>query len=99
MPFSVRLSNYQGSTMLNMCDADLLGRHITAQDGRTMHISEGYYGGRLVSRNDAYKLLRESSIINMVGEDAVSMAVELGMGSKDGARVISGVPFMLVFKM
>ena len=84
--------------MLNMCDADLLGKHITAQDGQNMHISEGYYGGRLVSRDDASRLLQEASIINMVGEETMSMVVELGMGSKDGARMIAGVPFMLIFK-
>ena len=96
--FSVRVSDYQGSTMLNICDDELLDRSI-GEDGHVMHISRGYYGGEIVSREKASELLWKSSVINMVGKETVSLATEIGVGSKDGARMISGVPFMLVFKM
>lgn len=98
--FSVRTSKYQEGMMLNICDADLLGSRIPQDGGQQgMHISESYYGGETVSRAAASELLRRSSIINMVGTKTVSLAIELGIGSRDGARVISDVPFMLVFKM
>lgn len=98
--FSARISEYQGNVMLNMCDAELLGRRIGQEgDDHTMHISEEYYGGEIISREKASRLLRDSSIINMVGEKAVSLATELGVGSRDGARIISDVPFLLIFKM
>lgn len=98
--FSARVSEYQGNVMLNMCDAELLGRRIgQGDDDHTMHISEEYYGGEIISREKASKLLKDSSIINMVGEEAVSLAAELGVGSRDGARIISDVPFLLIFKM
>lgn len=96
--FSVRTSNYQGNTMLNMCDDGLLGKYIT-ENNQTMHISGEYYGGEIVSRETATRLLQESSIINMVGSETVSLAVEIGVGARDGARIISGVPFLIVFKM
>ncbi|MDE0091278.1 MAG: DUF424 family protein [Thaumarchaeota archaeon] len=98
--FSARVSEYQGNMMLNMCDAELLGRSIGQEgDDHTMHISEEYYGGEIISREKASRLLMDSSIINMVGEKAVSLATELGVGSRDGARTISNVPFLLIFKM
>ena len=100
MMFSVHTSEYQGNKMLNICDDKLLGRYIgNEKDGPIMHISKGYYGGHMVSREEASKLLSESSIINMVGKDTISLAVELGIGSEKGARIISGVPFLLVFQM
>lgn len=98
--FSIHISEYQGNKMLNICDDNLLGCRIgDEKNGPVMHISKGYYGGQTVSREEASKLLAESSIINMVGRDTVSLAVELGIGSEKGARVISGVPFLLVFQM
>ena len=97
-PFSVKVSNYEGNAMLNICDVDLLGRDI-AQDGLYMHISKGYYGQNLVDREEAARLLRGSSIINMVGRQTVDLSLELGIGSVDGVRTISGVPFLIVFKM
>ena len=82
--------------MLNICDADLLGKKII-QDEFTMHISEAYYGKKIVEIEEAKTLLQNSSIINMAGKDAISLAVELGIGSENGVKVISDVPFLIVF--
>ena len=98
MKFSVRVSEYQKKTMLNICDADLLGKKIK-QDELTMHISESYYGERTVEADEAETLLKNSSIINMVGKHTVSMAVNLGVGSENGVKIISGVPFLIIFNM
>lgn len=84
--------------MLNICDAELLGRTIR-QDGLSMDIAKSYYGERLVEEREAAGLLRSSSIINMVGSNTVSLSIKLGIGSRDGIKTISGVPFLIVFKM
>ncbi len=96
MKFSVRVSEYQKNSMLNMCDESLLGEKII-QGELTMHISEAYYGGRLVEIDEAKTLLKSSSIINMVGQNTVSLAIDLGIGSKQGVKIISDVPFLIVF--
>ncbi len=98
MHFSVRVSNYQKNTMLNICDAELLGKKII-QDELNMHISESYYGEKLVEKEEAKSLLKNSSIINMVGKETVSLSLELGIGSENGIKTISDVPFLIVFKM
>jgi len=98
MQFSVRTTEYQKNIMLNICDADLLGKKII-QDKLTMNISEIYYGERFIERDEAEDLLKNSSIINMVGKKTVSLSIDLGIGSENGVKVISGVPFLIVFKM
>ena len=98
MQFSVRVSNYQKNTMLNICDAELLGKKII-QDELNMHISESYYGEKLVEKEEAKSLLKNSSIINMVGKKVVSLSIELGIGSENGIKTISDIPFLLVFKI
>ena len=98
MQFSIRLSDYQKNTMLNICDLDLLGKEISEGE-LTMTISESYYGEKIVSIEEAKTLLKQSSIINMVGEKAISLSVELGIGSENGVKKISGIPFLIVFKM
>ena len=64
-----------------------------------MHISESYYGEKLVEREEAKSLLKNSSIINMVGKETVSLSIELGIGSETGIKTISGIPFLLIFKI
>lgn len=98
MSFSVKISDYQKNTMLNICDAELLGKTITQGD-LTMEITTSYYGGKTIDEREAAGLLKTSSIINMVGEKTVSLSVGLGIGSENGIKKISGVPFLIVFKM
>ncbi|MBT3329335.1 MAG: DUF424 domain-containing protein [Nitrosopumilus sp.] len=98
MQFSVRVSDYQKKTMLNICDAELLGKKIV-QDDLTVNISESYYGDRFVDQKEAESLLQSASIINMVGKETVSLSVKIGIGSENGIKIISGIPFLIVFNM
>lgn len=98
MMFSVRVTNYNNNLMLNICDADLLGRELV--EGKlSLRIKPSYYGERMVDRTEAESLLKSSPIINMAGEATVSLSTKLGIGSRNGVRSISGVPFLIVFRM
>lgn len=97
MQFSVKISEYQKNKMLNICDFELLGKEII-QNELTMNISKNYYGGQVVDKTEAENLLKNSSIINMVGKDTISLSIELGIGTEKGVRIISGIPFLIVFQ-
>ncbi|PIW35567.1 MAG: DUF424 domain-containing protein, partial [Nitrosopumilales archaeon CG15_BIG_FIL_POST_REV_8_21_14_020_33_23] len=81
MRFSVKVTEYQKNLMLNICDADLLGKSISENE-LTMKISESYYGNEIIEIDEAKKLLETSTIINMVGKDTISLSLELGIGSE-----------------
>lgn len=98
MQFAVKVSDYQKKKMLNICDADLLGKKITQGD-LTMNISESYYGDRFVEEEEAETLLKNSSIINMAGPETISLSVKLGVGSENGIKKVSGVPFLIIFNV
>ena len=98
MLFSVRITNYQNNLMLNICDAPLLGKKVVKNKIK-MHISESYYGERLVEKDEAENLLKKCCSINMVGKETISLSVRLGIGSHQGVKEIGGVPFLIVFKM
>ncbi len=96
--FSARVSSYAGRAMLNICDADLLGRELS-EEGFSVKISPAYYGGKMMGSREAERMLASSSIINMAGSDIVSLSTAMGVGVRDGVRTVSGVPFLIVFKM
>ena len=98
MFFSVRVTNHQNKSMLNICDAPLLVKKLV-KDSLTMNISKSYYGERLVEKDEAEDLLKKCSTINMVGKETVSLSVRLGIGSHQGIKEIDGVPFLIVFKI
>lgn len=96
MQFSVKVSDYQKNTMINMCDAELMGKDIV--DGELkININENYYGKQLVDKSEAISLLKSASILNLVGNETVSLATDLGIGSESGVKIISNVPFLIIF--
>jgi len=84
--------------MLNICDADLLGRTLN-RDNFSLKISQEYYTDKAIEKEEAKALLQESDNINMVGKEIISLSVDMGIGSEKGVKVIDGVPFLIVFKM
>ena len=98
MQFAVRTTNYQNQSMLNICDAKILGTKIIEGE-LTMHISENYYGERFVEKDEAESLLKNSSIINMAGKETVSLSLKLGIGCESAVKTVSDVPFLIIFNM
>jgi hypothetical protein len=96
MQFSVKVSDYQKNMMLNMCDAELMGKDIV--DGELeIHINENYYGKQLVDKSEAISLLKSASVMNLVGKETISLATDLGIGSESGIKIISDIPFLIIF--
>ena len=96
--FSARLIKHQDSSMLNICDSDLLGKTLK-RDNFRLKISEKYYADKVVEKDEARDLLKQSDNINMVGKDIIDLSVNMGIGSEEGVKVIDGIPFLIVFKM
>ena len=96
MQYSARISDYQKNIMVNMSDAELIGRNII--DGELkINISESYYGTQIIDKDEAISLLKSASILNLVGKETISLATEFGIGSKDGVKIISDIPFLIIF--
>jgi len=96
MQFSVRISNYQKNTIINMCDAELIGKDVV--DGELkIHINESYYGKQLVDKDEAISFLQSASIMNLVGKETISLAIDLGIGSESGIKIISDIPFLIIY--
>ncbi len=97
MSFAVRLVNYQQRKMLNICDVDLIGKTIEQSDLK-VNISKSYFAERIIEVKEAEILLKNASIINMVGKQTIDLSIKLGIGSQKGVKEIKGIPFLLVFK-
>ena len=88
---------WKNTVQVSVCDSDLLGK--TLKEGSLqMHISTDYFGGQMVGEEDALKMIRESSVVNLAGERSVSMAVSNRLASQKAVRMIQGVPFLMIYK-
>ena len=84
--------------MLNICDSDLIGKTLK-RDNFSLKIKEEYYADKIVEKEEAKDLLKQSDNINMVGKNIIDLSVSIGIGSENGVKVIDGIPFLIVFKM
>ena len=96
--FSARVISHNDTNMLNICDTELLGKTLN-NDNFTLKISEEYYTQKVVDKEEAKVLLKNSNNINMVGKEIISLSVDMGIGSQEGVKEIEGIPFLIVFKM
>ena len=84
--------------LLATCDAELLGKVL--KDGKIVfEVREDFYKGLKVSVEEAIDLIRQSTIVNMVGKRIVKKAVKEGLIHPEAVLKISGIPHAQIVKV
>ena len=76
------------------CDEDLLNRVFTEGDLR-IEINSNFYGGDLLTMEQAMEILKQSSYFNIVGENITNKAIALQLLPKEGVRKINNIPMAM----
>ena len=95
--FCVRSIHWKDTSLVNVCDRDLVGKTVT--EGKlSIHISREYFGGEIVGPSEALRLIKTSAIVNLAGQNVVQIAVENKLAAKEAVRIIDRVPFLMIYK-
>jgi len=94
--FYMRKMNYQGSLMVNICDEELIGKNIES-DTLNITISNEFFN-EIVNEYDITRLLKRCSIANLIGRRVVDKTLSLGLAKKDSIKIVSDIPFLMIFK-
>jgi len=92
------IRKWSGHVLLAICDADLLGKTLRDK-GIVFTVHEDFYKGSKMDADQATKLIKECTIVNMVGHTIVSKAVEKGFVHPEAVLKISGVPHAQIVRM
>ena len=84
--------------LLATCDAELLGK-ILKEGKIVFEVREEFYKGSKVSVDEAIDLMRQSTIVNMIGQNVVEKAIARGLVHPEAVLKISGVPHAQIVKM
>ncbi len=95
--YALRKIKYQETQMVNICDLNLIGKEINQGD-YNISISRDYFYSEEITKEDAIKILKSSSIINLVGKDIVDLALSLNLAKKNSVKTIENIPFLMIFK-
>jgi hypothetical protein len=94
----IRKYSTQGEILLAACDDEILGRTFCEGELQLV-VSESFYGGEKVSKENFIELIKNATIINLVGEKVIKIALDLGLIGPDGIIEIDGVPHAQIAKM
>ena len=84
--------------LLAACDEELLGEVL--RDGKIVFkIGEEFYKGPKMPVNEAVELMRDSTIVNMVGPNIVQKAIEQGLVHPEAVLNICGIPHAQIIKI
>ena len=66
------------------------------EEGKRLDVSEIFYKGEAVGRDALVDRMKSVSIMNLVGDEVVTIAIEEGYASKDNVIEIDGVKHVQV---
>jgi len=93
-----KLSKCGKHVLLAACDEELLGEVL--RDGKIVFkIGEEFYKGPKMPVNEAVELMKESTVVNMVGHNIVKKAIEQGLVHPEAVIEICGVPHAQIVKI
>ncbi len=95
--YALRKIKYHETQIINICDLNILGKEINQGDF-TINISREYYYSEEIADEAAIKILKSSSIINLVGKDIVDLALSLNLAKKNSIKTIESIPFLMIFR-
>ncbi|MCS7118423.1 MAG: DUF424 family protein [Thaumarchaeota archaeon] len=97
--FWVKLHHaYTGEIVLAACDEDILGRSIAIEDGFEAIISEGFYMGSLVDWEQLRSMLQNATIVNLVGNEVIGLAVKEGIVPESASRTVGGIKHVQIMR-
>ncbi len=94
----VRIHKAKDDIILAACDEDVLGNTYTGNDMK-ITVSEKFYNGELVSEETFIQRMGSVTIMNLVGERTITIAIENGHVSEDCVLDIGGVKHAQVVKL
>jgi hypothetical protein len=93
-----KLSKCGEHVLLAACDEELLGAIL--RDGKIVFkVGEEFYKGPKMPVNEAVELMKESTVVNMVGPNIVKKAIENGLVHPQAVLEICGVPHAQIVKI
>jgi len=76
------------------CDEELLDQ-VFKEGNLKIEISNQFFGGELVNLDTAISVLKRASFFNIVGERIIEKAIYCKIFSRNGVRLINGVPMAI----
>ncbi len=94
----IRIHKGENDRLLAACDEEILGETFTG-NGMRITVSENFYNGELVPEEAFIEHMKNATIMNLVGERVIALAIENGHVEEDCVLEIGDVKHAQVVKL
>jgi len=95
---SVRIYKQGRDVLIGACDEKLIGKKFS--EGKfQIEVRKEFYDGERINKEKLKRYLESATIANLVGEEAVRCAIEIGLVDPSCVIKIKGVPHAQMVKM
>ena len=95
---SIKTYKNGNELLIGACDEKLLGKKF--EDGKfQIDVRRDFYDGKRISTDILKKFLEEATIANLVGEETIKCAIEMGLIDPECVIRIKGVPHAQLVRM
>jgi hypothetical protein len=95
---SIKIYKQGNDILIGACDQDLVGKKFV--DGKfQINVTKEFYGGRIISIETLIQYLKEATIANLVGKNAVECAIKIGLIDPNCVLKIKGIPHAQMVRM
>jgi hypothetical protein len=95
--FSVRLHEVSGEVLVAACDSEILG--CVLDEGLGFRVNEKFYGGDVVDGDSLLEKMESASIVNMIGNRVVDLALKKKLVSNRNVIKVGGVKHAQIVSM
>ena len=89
--FSYKIFRQNDDILLAISDSDIIGKTFK-EDEVEIKVTEDFYSDKLCNDTEAKDLIKNSTIINAIGENIINLLLKENMIDEEKILRISGVP-------
>lgn len=90
MVFIVKIHNTENGNLVSVCDKEIFGKRLEDENCE-IDLSKNFYAGEEKSEQELINILDKAYMINVVGNNAVKLMIELGLVDPDHVLEVQGV--------
>ena len=78
MKFRMKIYRVKGEVLVAVCDEDIVGKTFREKDLK-IEVKEEFYGKESYDEEEVKRALRQATIANITGKNAVKLAISIGI--------------------
>jgi uncharacterized protein len=86
------------SDVVAVCDRELINTTIS-HDKLSVKITEAFYGTSTASESEVREALKRACNANLMGERAITTAIDMGLVTREGCIMIGKVPHVQIYEL